>query len=564
MQFKDYQYQRPDVESFKRDFNAYLEDFNHSESVEEQNDVLMKIMKLRNTAETMFTLASIRSSINTKDEFYDKEKEFADVNSPLFQEMVVELYKALLASKFRPQLEQKWGKHIFNIAEVELKTFSPEVITLMQEENKLASEYQKLRASAEIEMDGKILNLAQMVPYRQSKDRKIRQEASEKMFGFFAENQDKFDELYDKMVKLRHKIAVKLGFDNYVQLGYYRLVRTDYTAKDVAAYRQQVAETLVPVSLDLKKRQQKRLGLSEFKYYDEPLNFLTGNPTPKGEEAELVASAKLMYSELSPETKEFFDFMTEHKLMDLVTKAGKAGGGYCTYMPDFRSPFIFSNFNGTSHDVDVLTHEAGHAFQVYQSRDYALAEYVWPTYEACEIHSMSMEFFAWPWMDKFFKEDEAKYKFSHLEGALNFIPYGVTVDEFQHYVYENPEATPAERRAKWREIEKKYLPYRDYDGNKFLEDGGFWFMQGHIFTTPFYYIDYTLAQVCAFEFWGKQQEDRAKAWADYLRLCRAGGSDSFLNLLKVGNLHNPFIPGTIAKIIEPIKTYLDNVDDSKF
>jgi M3 family oligoendopeptidase len=270
-----------------------------------------------------------------------------------------------------------------------------------------------------------------------------------------------------------------------------------------------------------------------------------------------------MYSELSPETKEFFDFMIENQLMDLISKKGKAGGGYCTYISKYKAPFIFSNFNGTSGDVDVLTHEAGHAFQVYSSRNYETPEYNFPTYEACEIHSMSMEFFTYPWMNLFFEEEVDKYKYFHLSEALLFIPYGVTVDEFQHFVYENPNATPRERKSAWRAIERKYLPHRNYEANEYLEKGGWWHQQGHIFETPFYYIDYTLAQICAFQFFKKATENREKAWSDYLRLCKAGGSASFLELVKLANLVSPFENGCIASVIDHIEAYLNNIDDTK-
>ena len=299
-------------------------------------------------------------------------------------------------------------------------------------------------------------------------------------------------------------------------------------------------------------------------YADEKLEYLSGNATPKGSPEEIVATGRQMYKEMSPETHAFFEMMVENDLMDLVSKKGKAGGGYCTYLNSYKMPFIFSNFNGTSGDVDVLTHEAGHAFQVYSSGHFEIPEYYWPSSESAEIHSMSMEFFAWPWMNQFFKEDTDKYKFSHLTSALLFIPYGVTVDEFQHYVYENPSATPAERKTKWREIEKKYLPHRDYGDDAFLEKGGFWFRQGHIFEVPFYYIDYTLAQVCAMEFWAKSRSNRDGAWADYLRLCQAGGSQSFLGLVDLAGLHNPFKEGTIKHILKPVSEWLATVDDSKF
>ncbi len=563
MKFKDYQYTRPDMDQAKVTFEALIKEFKDAKSFEEQDVAMTKINDFRNNLETMMVLVSVRHSLDTTDEFYEKENDFMDENSPIYEGWVSNYYEALVVSPFRAELEAKWGKHIFTIAELTLKTFKPEIIELMQTENKLGSEYMKLRASAKIMFDGEEKNLSQMTPYTESKDRDVRLAAQKAITGFFEENEAEFDRIYDEQVKVRHEIALKLGFENFVDLGYARLTRSDYNSKNAANYRKQVYENLVPLTTELRQRQAKRLGVDALKYYDEPLDFLTGNATPKGDPEWIINNGKQMYKELSTETDEFFSYMVEHDLLDLVAKKGKAGGGYCTFVNDYKSPFIFSNFNGTSGDVDVLTHEAGHAFQVYSSRNYKLPEYVWPTLEACEIHSMSMEFFAWPWMENFFKEDVEKYKFTHLSGALLFIPYGVTVDEFQHFVYENPTATPTERKTKWREIEKKYLPHRDYEDNDFLERGGFWFKQGHIFSNPFYYIDYTLAQVSAFEFWNKSVEDRETAWSDYLRLCQAGGSKSYLDLVSLANLHNPFEDGTIKKIVGPISEWLSKVDDSK-
>ncbi len=562
MKFNDYKYVRPDMAEVEKSFETLIESFKSAESFEAQDKVMTEINQLRNNLETMMVLVSIRHSVDTTDAFYEEENNFMDENTPIYQGMVSKYYEALVVSKFRSELENKWGKHIFVIADLTLKTFKPEVIELMQKENKLASEYMKLRASAKIPFDGEERNLSQMTPYTQSKDREERLAAQKAVTAFFEENESEFDRIYDEQVKVRHEIALKLGFKNFVELGYARLTRSDYNADMAANYRKQVYENLVPVASELRKRQAKRLDVEALKYYDEPLDFLTGNATPKGEPDWIIDNGKQMYKELSTETNEFFNYMLDNDLLDLVAKKGKAGGGYCTFISDYKSPFIFSNFNGTSGDVDVLTHEAGHAFQVFSSRNYELPEYVWPTLEACEIHSMSMEFFAWPWMENFFKEDVDKYKFAHLSGALLFIPYGVTVDEFQHFVYENPQATPVERRAKWREIEKKYLPHRDYEDNDFMERGGFWFKQGHIFSNPFYYIDYTLAQVCAFEFWNKSRENQETAWSDYLRLCQAGGSKSFLDLVELANLHNPFEDGTIKKIVGPINEWLNQIDDS--
>lgn len=563
MKFNDYKYEKINIDETKEKFSNLIKSFSDAENLEEQTKYMDEIIKLRNHIETMETLVSIRHSIDTTDEFYDKENEYVDEISPILFGFISEFYKALVNSKFRADLEKKYGKFLFDLAENTLKTFNEEIIPDLQEENRLSSKYSKLIASAKIQFDGEEKNLSEMVPYTQSKDRNVRIKASKKVAHFFKENKDKFDKIYDGLVKVRTTIAQKLGYKNYVELGYARLSRLEYDSKMVASYRKQVLENIVPLHTELRQRQAKRLGLDKLKFYDEPIKFNSGNADPHGDPEWILNHGKTMYNELSKETAEFFSFMTEKNLLDLLSKKGKMSGGYCTYIPEYKSPYIFANFNGTSHDVDVLTHEAGHAFQVYQSRGYEIPEYLWPTYEACEIHSMSMEFLTWPWMDLFFENDAEKYKFIHLSEALLFIPYGVTVDEFQHWVYENPNATPDDRRAKWLEIEKKYLPTRDYGEVDDLKEGIFWFRQGHIFNSPFYYIDYTLAQVCAFQFWIKSQENREKAWDEYLALCKLGGSKPFFELMKAANLKNPFDQGTIASVIPKIREFLESIDDMK-
>ena len=561
MNFNDYKYEHLDLEKIKAEFSRLIESFKKAKNMKGQVAAFDEIIKLRNHIETMQTLVSIRHSVDTNDEFYDKENEYMDEISPILFGFTNDFYKTLVNSKFKDELVEKYGKFLFDLAENTLKTFSPEIIPDAQEENRLSSKYSKLIASAKIDFDGKELNLSQMVPYTQSKDRNVRIEAAKKVAQFFAENQDEFDNIYDSLVKVRTRMAQKMGYKNFVEFGYKQLSRLEYDAKMVEGYRKQVLENIVPLHTELRERQGKRLGVEKLKFYDEAIKFNSGNADPHGSPEWILNNGKTMYKELSKETDEFFTFMTENNLLDLLSKKGKMSGGYCTYIPEHKAPFIFANFNGTSHDIDVLTHEAGHAFQVYQSRGFEVPEYLWPSYEACEIHSMSMEFLTWPWMDLFFENDTDKYKFIHLSEALLFIPYGVTVDEFQHWVYENPEATPKERREKWIEIEKKYLPTRDYGEVEELKNGIFWFRQGHIFSSPFYYIDYTLAQVCAFQFWIKSRENREKAWKDYLNLCKLGGSKPFFELMKSANLKNPFEEGTLAFVIPKIKEYLDNVDD---
>ncbi len=563
MKFKEYQYTRPNTTEVQSTFNILLEKFRRASCFTEQDATMVEINTLRGQFESMSQLVAIRNSVDTTDSYYEKEQEYFDETTPIYQGLISEFYGALLTSLYRKDLEGKWGKQLFNIAELTLKTFKPEIVEDLQLENKLSTEYTKLVASAKILFEGEELNLSGLGPFLQSTNREIRKNASEAKYKFFAEQEAKLDQIFDDLVKVRTKIAQKLDFSNYIELGYARMLRSDYTPDMVANFRKQVEEQIVPVATKLRRRQQSRLGLDKLLYYDEKFSFQTGNAKPQGNPDWIIENGRRMYQELSPETHEFFSFMMENELMDLVTKKGKAGGGYCTYVSDHQAPFIFSNFNGTSGDVDVLTHEAGHAFQVYSSRSYTLPEYQWPTYESCEIHSMSMEFFAWPWMELFFKEAADKYRFTHLSEALLFIPYGVTVDEFQHFVYSHPESSPAERKQAWREIERKYLPHRNYANNEYLELGGYWHQQGHIFSAPFYYIDYTLAQLCAFQFWKRSQEERDSAWQDYLTLCKPGGSQSFLELVKLAHLISPFAEGSVQSVIGVIEEWLEGVDDSK-
>lgn len=562
MKFSQYTYERPDLEQLKVKFNDLFKQLDQCDTFEKQKETAKDINDLRIEYNTAKTLVSIRHSINTEDEFYKAEQAYMDEIDPFIEEYFSKFYKAMIESPFRTQFEAEWGTQFFVLAELMLRAFSPEIIEDLQLENKLNTEYAQLIASAKIMFEGEERTLPQLTPFQLSTDRNMRKRATEARYEFMAQHEADLDRIYDEQVKVRTRIAHKLGYENFVELGYVRMLRSDYNADMVANFRKQVVDYIVPISQSLKKRQAKRLQMDKLKFYDEDFKYTTGNATPKGDPAQIISNGTKMYKELSPETDQFFKYMQQNELMDLVSKKGKRGGGYCTYLFRTKSPFIFSNFNGTYEDVDVLTHEVGHAFQAYQSSDLPVPEYIFPTSDGAEIHSMSMEFFAWPWMELFFEEDADKYRFSHLAGALEFIPYGVLVDEFQHVVYSNPEMTPAERKQAWHELEKKYLPSRDYDGITYLEQGAFWQKQSHIYTTPFYYIDYTLAQLCAFQFWKKSKEDFTSAWDNYLELCKAGGSMSFLKLVDLAGLKSPFEDGAIQSVIHDIENWLNGIDDS--
>lgn len=560
MKFKDYKYERPNYEEIKKSFLELVDKIKNASTYDEQKLHINQLNNIRKHIETMSTLASIRNSINTADEFYDEEQNYWDEQGPLYTELNSDFYKAIVNSKFKDEIKKDYSEQFYKICEYSLKSFSPEIISDLQEENKLMSKYTKLLASAKINFKGEELNLSGLYKYMLSSDRNEREQSSKAYYNYFGEHEEEFDEIYDQLVHVRHNMAKKLGFKNFVELGYIRMDRTDYNPKMVVNLRKQILEYIVPLCNKLYEKQAKRLNLDKLTYIDENLEFLDGNATIKGDSDYIIENGIKMYQELSQETKEFFDFMLENELMDLETKHNKSAGGYCTYIPDYKAPFIFSNFNKTSEDMDVLTHEAGHAFQLYMSRDIDMQEINFPTLDSCEIHSMSMEFITYPWMETFFKEDSDKYKFAHLTSAIKFLPYGVVVDEFQHIVYDNPDMTKDERKKVWRDLEKKYLPHRDYEDNEILERGCWFFKQGHIFKDPFYYIDYVLAQICAFQFLKKMEEDRVSGWEDYLRICKVGGTQSFLQIVKTGNLISPFDDKCIEYIIKNLETNIEKFE----
>lgn len=569
MIFSKLPYERPDFSEMVKQANVITNELSNAKSFEDASDAVRKMGDLQKHEMTLAAIVEIRHTVDTRDAFYESEQDYFDENSPSFQSALCAYYRALLASSFRSELERYFGNQLFASADLFVRSFDEKMIPFMVEENKLTSAYQKLIASASIELDGITYNLKGLEVLMQSPDRCVRKRGFHAYAGFFSEHESELDDLYDKLVKVRTAKAQAIGFNNFVPLGYLNMGRMGYGPEEVALFRKQVCEELVPVCRKLLKDQEKRIGVDSLKYYDEAFQFPDGNATPIGNKDELVEQAEEMYDALSPETGEFFRFMRENELLDLETKPGKAAGGYTTGLPEYASPFIFSNFNGTSADVDVLTHEAGHAFQDYTTEKQGLIpEYITPSMEAAEIHSMSMEYFTYPWMEKFFGVNADKYRFLHTFEGLTFVPYGCLVDEFQHRVYEQPEMTPAERKAVWRDLEKKYLPLRDYDGEGVFEHGGFYFQKLHIFMYPFYYIDYCLASMAAFEMFGKMQEDRDAAWNDYYKLCKLGGSMRYIDLLKEAHLSDPFAQGSVKKAIEPmvksvIKGYSRPVDADK-
>lgn len=560
MKFGDIPYVRPDLEQVAAAAAAVFDRFAAAGTFEGQWKALLEYQALRKPLSSAAEVATIRHSVDTTDPYYAAEQDFFDEQRPRLQELNDRLYGLLLGSQFRAEFEARLGRHFFDRIALEKKVFSPAIMDDLAHENRLVTAYDKLLGGAQIPFRGETYTLAGLGPFTEADDRGTRRAAQEASWGFFADNADELDRLYDELVTVRDRMARTLGYPNFVPMGYDRMGRTAFGPAEVERFRAGVLEHVVPLAVAGAAEQRDRLGLDRLTFYDVPVQFASGNPRPQGDEEWLRARARAMYDELSPETSAFFRVLLEAEHLDLAQKPGKQPGGYCTFVEGVGLPFIFSNFNGTSADVDVLTHEFGHALQAYLSRDLPLEELRWPTSESAEVHSMGMEYLAYPWLPTFFGPDAVKYHYLHQTSNVAFIPYGSLVDAFQHWVYANPDAGPAARKAEWRRLERQYTPWVDYAGHPFLEEGGRWQRQGHLYWTPFYYIDYCLAQFVAMQIFLRSETGRPALWRDYLALCRLGGSVDFLGLLAAGHLESPFDPEVVGRTLAGIQADIAAID----
>ena len=562
MKFSEMIYTRPDPEAVKATLAGLTERLKAARNYQEAREIFLSQQAESRHIHTAATLASIRHSIDTRDEYYDGEEKFWNSFFPELQAVQQEWTKAMLESPFREEFAAEYGEILFTNAEMELKTFSPEIIPLLQRENELTQAYEKLLASAQVPFEGGVYTLSQLSPFKTDADDARRLAAWQAEGRWYKDNQPELDRLYDELVKLRDEMGRKLGYEGYTTLGYYRMGRNCYGKDDVEKFRAAVMKYLVPVADSIYRRQAERLGKAyPMSFADNALEFRSGNPRPVGSPDEILAQGMKFYRELSPETEEFFRTMLDGELLDVLSTEGKRSGGYCTGIPDYEVPFIFANFNGTQHDVEVVTHEAGHAFECWLNRKRIPLECIWPSMEACEVHSMSMEFFAWPWAEGFFGPDTRKFRYSHLASALTFIPYGTMVDHFQHEVYAHPEMTPAERHGVWKRLLGVYMPWMKLDGEiPFYSEGQGWQRQHHIYSSPFYYIDYCLAQTVSLEFWAMIQKNLKDAWQRYMAYSVQGGSRTFTELLANAGLGSPFDESTLRDVCGKAKAWLDAYD----
>ena len=549
-----------EMNDYETEFLNRLQRFESASTFEGQNKAFICMNEHRLVFETSYNYIRLQHFRDMKNESFQKEYiRFNEIESR-YLKLTTNFYHSLLNAKFRSQLEERWGMQLFRLAELKQNTYSIQIEEDLQKENRLIMEYQSLLGNAVIHFNSKEMSLSAIVPYLSSPNRSTRTRAYEAKSQFFKANEKQLDEVLNVLVQTRTTISTKLGYSSFIELGYKRMNRTSHIPSDLRKYRNQVKTYGVPFVSQLRKSQKHRIGVEKLKYYDEQYLFPDGLPSPKGSNQDVRSHFKKMFSELSPETDTFYDEMASNNCIDTSARADKMGGNFATYIGEELSPYVFANFHGTANDIRVFTHEVGHAFQFYMSRHWNIPEYIIP-YDSAEVFSFGMERLAWPWMDHFFGENTKQYQYSHLTTAFMYMPLASATDEFEHYLYEQPTATIEDRKLKWRELELKYLPERDYDGNEFMEKGTSFYEIGHIFTTPFYFMDYDLAHFCSVQLWQKHQENPKRAWTNYLDMCKSGGSLPFNELMDKAQLQSPFEENSLQPLLNYVQGWIEDSEE---
>ena len=557
--FKDIKYVRPDVDAISESFKSLRLRLMTAQEVNLASDILMEYEKLIIDFNTQYELCNILHDLDTSNEFYTDELEFFDRSSAELSELSSAMLTVMANCPCADALRLKYGDMIFRKAANLKQTISNEVIDDYAEESSLQNDYSQIQSEAAIEFEGETYNLSQLSVKLESTRRQTRKGAHKALDEYYMGKKETFDKIYDDMVKVRTTIAKKLGYNTYTELGYKLMERYDYGPEDVKKFRDAICRYIVPLTAQIRKLQQERLGVDDLMFYDLPTLFKNGNPSPIIPGVSLGDVAGDFFAKMFGNRPSFLEVLSEHGFTDLISRQNKSTGGYCMYLDGYAIPFIFMNANGTADDVATIIHEGGHAYAAVQSADVSpFVECLSPTLEACEIHSTSMEFMSYPFMEMFYGEKAEQYRELHMTQALLFLPYGCMVDEFQHTIYDNPDLTPDERHAVWKALEEKYQPFIKYDeDHPFHAMGGAWMKKDHIFTSPFYYIDYCLAHICALQLWNESREDMKMALMKYNKLCSLGGTDTLLKLLEKSELESPFNTDIIKQVAFSCSEFLN-------
>ncbi len=556
----EYEYKRVDINDAINYIDAAAEKVKCASSAQEIVDIRDTVNDYFNKFTTAVNLAMIRHTLDVRDGFYAAEQDYYDENLPRLSARNTEFTRAIVSSRFINEIEKLINPIIVRNMRASLKVMDERIIGDCVEENKLVTEYDKLLAEITYPWRGKNVTLSEMHGFCKDKDRAVRKRAFTVIGETLLAVQDKLDDIFDRMVKVRDRMAKKMGFDSFVEMGDLRIGHIGYGREQIKVFRESVLTDVVPALSALKGELAARLGMDKIHLYDNDNYIAGGNIDPVGNADTLFAAAQNMYDDMSPLLGSFFKQMKDAEAFDYISREGKMGGGYAEMLFAYGQPFIFANFNGTMDDVGVLTHEFGHAFAFKRAYDNKIdADLFFGGMETAETHSMSMEALCNRYNDRFYGEHAAEATYQQIFDAINFLPYGVIVDYYQQLVYEKPDMTPEDRRKLWLKLESEFRPYVDMSDIPFINVGGRWQYQKHIYESPFYYIDYCLSTCLALQFGEEATVDFDDALDRYLRLVDAGGTKDIATLAHDAKLKSPFDDGALKNVCAKIKAHLESL-----
>ena len=553
-------YEQIDLEQMEREMLETLDDFRVGD-ISKKEEALNRFHRLRDHYLTMYWTSYIHYLLDYKNEMWIASEKFFGTAEGKMQEILHTYFVTLTNCDEKEWLEAYVGKRTLQVAEVETKLYRDTVKDAIAKEKEEKMKYLKNIRTVSTMYDGSEKTLAKISPDLVNSDREVRKRANLARFDIFKKIQSENEEVLDQLIKIRNRMAEDLHYPSYVELSYDKLYRFGYCEKDIKAFRQSIVTYLLPLMEQLRKMQRENLKVDALYYYDVPILFSDGLSKPKGDVDEIVREASAMYHEMHPAFGKLFDRMKKEHYMDLEARDEKSNAGICTYLPDQHMPVFIASFHKTNHDINVIRHEFGHSVQLYESRNLRYHENRWPSFDVCEVHSQAMEYFGWNYLDRFFESEEEtnRYRIEKLVHDLELLLYACQVDEFQHEIYHHPEYSKQKRNEVWNQLDEKYQPYVDKEQNDYLLHGAGWQKQSHIITDPFYYIDYALSLTVALQFFVQMEKDEKKAYEDYLKFCRMGGSKSFVEYIDALGFSSPFEPETIREIANILESKIEQL-----
>jgi oligoendopeptidase F len=483
--------------------------------------------------------------------------DFVEHVEPQVKPRQFKLSQIYLAHPLRGRLPPQRYEVFDRDTKVEVELFRPENVPLETEETKLGQQYQRLAGSLTVKFDGVERTLPQMTKYLEEPDRALRQEAWELVAGRRLQEAEKFEDIFERTVKLREQIAANAGFKNYLDYAFRKRGRFDYTPEDCRQFHAAIESEIMPLVRQLQETRRGQLDLLSLRPWDTEVDPLNRPPLkPFAEVSQMVSRTQSIFDRLDPTLATGFHQMQDLKLLDLENRKGKAPGGYQSTLNESRLPFIFMNAVGVQRDVETMLHEAGHAFHALATRPEPLFAYRHAPIEFCEVASMSMELLGNEYLEEFYAAPEAnRARRTHLEGIVKFFPWMATVDAFQHWIYTRPGHTRAERSAAWLALMDRFGGLTDWSGYEKAR-ANLWHRQLHIFLHPFYYVEYGIAQLGALQVWANSKRDPAGALRAYQQALALGGARPLPELFRAAGIQLEFTAKSMRPLVELVTSEL--------